>query len=174
VRRDDEREFDMFVAARTPVLLRTAFLLTGDREAAQDLLQESLVRLYRHWGRIVDPQARLAYARKVMASTAANGRRRGWRRETPNGHSPPDVAVTVDPYEDFDNRAALLGALRALSPAHRAVLVLRFYEDLSESQTAQALGCSAGTVKSRTSRALAVLRENGLHLSGDYDTRSAL
>jgi RNA polymerase sigma-70 factor (sigma-E family) len=173
MRTQDEAEFEQWVAAGAPALLRTAFLLTGDRDAAQDLLQESLVRLYRHWARIADPESRTAYARRVLATTAANGRRRGWRREVPNGRVERDDVVAGDPFGQADTRAALLTGLRALSPAHRAVLVLRFYEDLSEAQTAQALGCSTGTVKSRTSRALAVMRENGLDLS-DADTRSAL
>lgn len=108
-----------------------------------------------------------------MATTASNDRRRGWRRELPDVRADADTAAVGDPFGQADTRAALLAGLRALSPAHRAVLVLRFYEDLSEAQTAQALGCSAGTVKSRTARALAVMRAKGLDLS-DADTRSTL
>lgn len=172
MRERDERDFEQFVAASTPALLRTAFLLTGDRDGAQDLLQESFVRLYGHWGRIADPQARLAYVRKIMTTTAANGRRRRWHREVATGRADGDTRPGEDPYAESDLRTSLAAALRDLSPAHRAVLVLRFYEDLSEARTARALGCSAGTVKSRTARALDALRQQGVDVFEDAGTRS--
>lgn len=158
MRARDRHDFEVFVAARTPALLRTAFLLTGHPEAARDLLQDALVRMYGRWGRVREPHAREAYLRKVMATTAATQRRRRWHDETPTDH--PAEQLGTDPYAAADDRHVVLDALRGLGPAHRAVLVLRYWEDLTEARTAQVLGCSVGTVKSRTSRALEQLRAN--------------
>jgi RNA polymerase sigma-70 factor (sigma-E family) len=165
VRAHDQRDFDAFVVARTPALLRTAFLLTGSREAAQDLLQESLVRLHGRWTRVRDIGAREAYLRRILATRASNDRRRRWHGEVPTESLP--AGTGPDPYAEVDERHAALDVLRGLTPAHRAVLVLRFFEDLSEAQTAELLGVSVGTVKSRTSRALAQLRaQAALELGG--------
>lgn len=160
MRAQDELDYAAFVAARTPALLRTAFLLTGQAEAAQDLLQDALVRLHGRWGRVREPAAREAYLRRILATTAANQRRRRWHGERPSAQPPPDAGA--DPYADADDRQVVADALRALPAPQRAVLVLRYWEDLTEAQTAQVLGCSVGTVKSRTSRALARLREQAL------------
>jgi RNA polymerase sigma-70 factor, ECF subfamily len=156
VRASDQRDFDDFVVARTPALLRTAFLLTGSREAAQDLLQEALVRLHARWGRVREPAAREAYLRRILVTRACTDRRRRWHGEVPS-ESLAD-RPGPDAFAEVDERHAALDALRGLTPDHRAVLVLRFFEDLSEAQTAELLGVSVGTVKSRTSRALAQLR----------------
>lgn len=158
MRAQDRDDFEAFVAARTPALLRTAFLLTGHPEAARDLLQDALVRTYSRWGRIREAPAREAYLRKVMVTTAATQRRRRWHDETPTDQ-PPDLTRT-DPFAAADDRHMVLDALRGLSPSHRAVLILRYWEDLTEAQTAVVLGCSVGTVKSRASRALDQLRQN--------------
>lgn len=156
MRAADQQDFDAFVVARTPALLRTAFLLAGSREAAQDLLQEALVRLHARWGRVREPAAREAYLRRILATRASTDRRRRWHGEVATGSVADREGV--DAYAEVDDRHAALAALAGLTPRHRAVLVLRFFEDLSEAQTAQLLGVSVGTVKSRTSRALAQLR----------------
>jgi RNA polymerase sigma-70 factor (sigma-E family) len=147
--------FREFVRARGPALSRTAFLLTGDHQLAEDLVQTALTRTVPHWRRVVaggDPEA---YVRQVMV----NERTAWWRRRR------YDVIATVrelpSPVDEADRtteRVALLAALARLAPRQRAVIVLRFYEDLSVEQTAHALGCSPGTVKSTTSDALARLR----------------
>ena len=150
---DDDRKFSRFVAERTPALLRLAYLVTGDRDKAQDLLQESLIRLHGRWGRIRDPAARDAYLRRIIVTRAINDRKRRWNGE----YAAPDlisIGGTDDPWPAADLRHGLVAALRGLSTDHRAVLVLRYYEDLTEAQTADVLGCSLGTVKSRSARAL--------------------
>ena len=157
--------FDALVALRSRALLRTAYLLTGDRQAAQDLLQSSLARAYSRWGRLRSVEAGEAYVRRVLVTQASSSRRRRWHGEVPTAHLPERPGQDVD----LDLRAVLRQTLAALPPQQRAVLVLRFYEDLSEADTAALLRCSVGTVKSRTSRALAALRAAGLEsvLTGD-------
>lgn len=147
-------DFDDFVLSHSPRLLRVAYLLTGDAGTAEDLLQDVLERLYVVWPRVQDP---LPYARRSLANAATNRwRRRGLRREVPfeAGH---DVAL-ADATETGAERDRVVRALQALPGRQRAVIVLRFYDDLTEMQTAEALGCSPGTVKSHTSRAIARLR----------------
>jgi len=157
---DDDRRaaFDALVAARSPALLRTAYLLTGDYHRAQDLVQTALSRAYVRWGRLRSVDAGEAYVQRVIVTTAASSWRRKWHGEVPTEVLPDRTS----PVADLDLRAGMRLALQRLPAAHRAVLVLRFYEDLSEAQTAELLGCSIGTVKSRTSRALAALRAAGL------------
>ncbi len=154
---------EQLLAARTAALLRTAYLLTGDPEAARDLLQSALERVLPRLGRIQDPQALEAYVRKTMATTASNQRRRFWKREVATGQLPERLDQGVD----SDTRVTLVQALQKLTPDLRTVLVLRFYEDLSEPQTADLLGIPAGTVKSRTSRGLQALRDAGIALVED-------
>jgi RNA polymerase sigma-70 factor (sigma-E family) len=149
-------KLDELVQARTPALLRTAFLLTGDADAAQDLLQSALERVHRRHLR--DPSALEAYLRATMATLASNSRRRRWHHEHLHAVLPEFPAAG----QDSDGRLAMLAALRQLTPEQRVVLVLRFYEDLTEVQTAHELGIAVGTVKSRTARALAALRESHL------------
>ena len=150
--------FDALVNLRSPALLRTAYLLCGDRHLAQDLVQSSLSRAYTRWGRLRTVDAGETYVRKVMVTQAASSRRRKWHGEVPTDEL-PDSAQSGD---DLDLKATLQQALAALPAPQRAVLVLRFYADLSEAQTAELLNTSLGTVKSRTSRALAALRAAGL------------
>jgi len=150
--------FGEFVAARYGALVRTALLLTGDRGHAEDLVQTSLMKMYAAWDRLSDVSAAEAYTRRIMVRTSTRWRGRRWTGEVPTavlpdvGTSPVDVGVADD----------VRRALRTLPAAQRAVLVLRFFDDRSEAQTAELLGCSLGTVKSRTSRALANLRATGL------------
>jgi len=146
-------DFEDFVAARYGALLRTAYLLTGDHHDAEDLLQQSLVKAVGAWGRIHgDPEP---YVRTILVrQNVSRWRGRRWRELTTD--TPPDTPVVDDGAED---RVALHRALGALAPRQRAVIVLRYYEDLTEAQTAEALGISVGTVKSQTRDALRRLRE---------------
>lgn len=157
--------FDALVALRSPALLRTAYLLCGDRHLAQDLVQSSLSRAYTRWHRLRTVEAGESYVRRVMVTQAASSRRRKWHGELPTAVLPEGVLEG----DDLDLRATLRQALAALPAPQRAALVLRFYEDLSEADTASLLNTSLGTVKSRTSRALTALRAAGLDsvLTGD-------
>lgn len=156
-----EREaFEALVDARSTSLLRTAYLLTGDWGTAEDLLQTALAKTWFRWHTLRDTQAAEAYVRQVMSRTFATWWRRRWRGETPT-EVLPDVQAH-DPYSGVVARDLLRRALAELPPRQRAIVVLRFYEDLSEAQVAEAVGCSIGTVKSTVSRALVRLRESGL------------
>ncbi|MGI8628405.1 MAG: SigE family RNA polymerase sigma factor [Geodermatophilaceae bacterium] len=151
----DEDEFRDFVVARSPALLRVAFLLTGDRGHAEDLLQTALMKTSRRWTKLADRDASYAYVRRVMVNTQTSWLRR--RRVVENFVDVvPDSAAQLDDFSAVEGRA--LPALAQLPAGMRVVLVLRFYEDLSEAETARLLGCSAGTVKSQTSRGLDRLR----------------
>ena len=153
----NESEFSAFVSARSSALYRTAYFLTGgDRHAAQDLVQDALADAYARWGSIREPYAREAFVRRIMVRTAT----RRWNRQQRSrevleaqpperlqpGHEDP-TAVSVD----------LAQALGLLSARQRAVMVLRYYDDLSEAQIAEALGCSTGAVKTHATRAIKAL-----------------
>lgn len=155
---DGEAEFRDFVAARRAALLHTAYLLTGDWGAGEDLLQTALTKTYLAWHRIRERGAVEAYVRRTMARTATSWWRRRWHGERPTA-DPPDRCAVGDHAQRTADRDLVWQELRALPPGQRAVLVLRFHADLTEAQTAQALGVSVGTVKSQTSRALHRLRE---------------
>ncbi len=147
--------FAAFVAARSPALLRTAWMLTGEAHMAEDLLQAALARTWPHWSRIGDDRPE-AYVRAVMVRQQIAWSRRLWRRESPTG-AVPDVP-SVDAFGPSDDRFLLSGALAGLPLRQRQVVVLRYYEDLSEAEVARELGCSVGTVKSQASKGLAKLR----------------
>ena len=153
---DDEERFRQFVAARQLALLRTACLLAGDWAAGEDLLQTSLTKTYLAWGRIRDHDAAEAYVRRTMVTTATSWWRRRWRVERPTADLPPPTQP------DFANaaieREAMWAEVLRLPARQRAVLILRFYDDLSEAATADLLGISVGTVKSQAARALGTLR----------------
>ncbi|MGH3453910.1 MAG: SigE family RNA polymerase sigma factor [Nocardioidaceae bacterium] len=152
----DAAEFTEFVATRSSALLRTAYLLTGDRHLAEDLLQTALIKAYPQWGGLREPRAAESYVRTAMVRTLINWRkRRAWSRET-LAATPPDLPTTAA--DDVETRSRLWPIVLTLPPRQRAVVVLRYYEDLTESQTAAILGCSTGTVKSHNSRALQTLR----------------
>ena len=153
-------EFERLVATRTSALVRTAYLMTGDWQQAEDVVQTALAKTYLRWHRLRDPAAAEAYTRTVLARACTRAWRRRWRGEVPT-LDVPDVAG-ADGSAATDERVVLARALSSLPAPHRAVLVLRFYEDMSEAETARLLGCAVGTVKSRTSRALAALRDSGL------------
>jgi RNA polymerase sigma-70 factor (sigma-E family) len=156
VRGEDEASFEAFVAERSAALLRTAVLLTHDRGHAEDLLQSALVKTYRHWRRISDRGDPYAYVRRVLVTTAAGWRRRRVVQEIVA--LPPDDVADQRPTSDLGDRDELTRALADLPPRMRAVLVLRYWEDLTEADTAAALGCSVNTVKTQTSRGLSRLR----------------
>jgi RNA polymerase sigma-70 factor (sigma-E family) len=149
--------FDEFVAVRGQALQRTAYLLTGDWALAEDLLQTALARAYPRWDRILrdDPEA---YVRRTIVNTWSSWWRRKWRGESPTERLPE--GVVPDAYDDADRRDAVRDALRRLAPKQRAVVVLRFHEDMTEAQVAALLGISVGTVKSQTAKALAHLRSD--------------
>ena len=149
-------DFPEYVAARGPTLLRSAVLLTGDRHLAEDLLQTALIRVHGRWDRIAEPDA---YVRRVLVTTYLNWWRRRMGGEVPTG-AVPDAAVPGG-FEHVETRVPLLAALARLPRRMRAVVVLRFYDDLPDAEIAALLGCSAATVRSQAARALAKLRADG-------------
>jgi RNA polymerase sigma-70 factor (sigma-E family) len=156
-------DFDAFVAARSGRLLGTAVLLTQDRALAEDLLQTALAKAWFAWSRVNrDPEP---YVRKIMANTYVSWWRRRWNGEVPTDTLPESPGT--DTHAGTHDRHDLATALARLPRRQRAVVVLRFYEDLTERQVAQLLGCSVGTVKSQTSKALAKLRADDALSSDD-------
>jgi RNA polymerase sigma-70 factor (sigma-E family) len=152
---EEPEGFAEFVQSRSPDLLRSAWLLTGDWHAAHDLVQAALEKTWLRWRRLDRPEA---YVRRVMTTTYLSWLRRRWTAETPT-QSPPETAAVDGVWQTEDLRLSLVAGLRGLSPRQRAVIVLRYFDDLSEAETAQALGCSVGTVKAHASRGLRKLRE---------------
>jgi RNA polymerase sigma-70 factor (sigma-E family) len=149
--------FREFVVARSAALVRSAVLLTGDEALAQDLVQAALAKTWSRWARVVRQDAPEAYVRAVMVSTFLTWNRRRWRAEQPVA----EVPERDSPRDDFaaaDLRSCVLGAVRGLAPRQRAVVVLRYFDDLTEPQVAAVLGCSVGTVKSQSAKALLALR----------------
>lgn len=145
--------FDDFVVARGNALWRAAWLLTGDAALAEDLVQSALAKSYRAWNR-VGPQGFEAYVRRVVFTTYL-----GWRkRRSFHEHPTERLPEQPDPPPDVEQRRDLVAALGDLTKGQRAVIVLRYLEDLTEQQTADVLGVSVGTVKSQASRALTALR----------------
>ncbi|MEU0563616.1 SigE family RNA polymerase sigma factor [Dactylosporangium sp. NPDC006015] len=155
---DDSAEdaFRAFVTARSPALLRSAYLLVGDRSKAEDLLQVTLLKAYQRWRRIKDPAAAEGYVRRAMVNTATS-----WWRSRPYRERPVDALPERSGSDEIAARIeqeAMWQHLRGLPAKQRAVLVLRYYEGMSEAEIADALNISRGTVKSHTSRALGSLR----------------
>lgn len=148
----DRAGFEQFVLARRGALLRTAYLLTGSHADAEDLVQTALIKSVRHWRRIADhPEP---YVRTVLArESVSRWRRRRWRELTTD-----EMPERVDAAPDIEAREDLRRALLALAPRQRAVIVLRYLENLSERETAEALGIAVGTVKSQARDGLAALR----------------
>jgi RNA polymerase sigma-70 factor (sigma-E family) len=149
--------FTEFMSARSATLFRVAYLIVGDHQLAQDLLQESLIKTYVAWPRLRDVSSAEAYARKTIVTTAISWRRRRSFHERPTDVL-PDTAVP-DPGEAVTTHASMVAQLRTLPPRQRAAIVLRYYEDLSEAQTAEVMGCSVGAVKSQVSTGLGRLRD---------------
>ncbi len=155
--------FGDFVAARSAALVRSAWLLTGDEASAQDLVQTALARTWVRWDRVVRQEAPEGYVRRVMVTTYLSWRRRRWHGEVPT-ESVPEHPGPEDPFLEADVRRTVAAALAELPRRQRAVVVLRYFDDLTEAQAAEALGCSVGTVKSQSAKALAKLRAS-THLS---------
>jgi RNA polymerase sigma-70 factor (sigma-E family) len=159
LRRTDEDDFRAFATARIPAMRRSAYLLCGDAHLADDLVSVVLIKLYRRWRRVASFDHPEAYVRRILVTTWRDELRRPWRREQ------VAAAIPDRPMYDTDqsDRFALMPLLARLTPKRRAVLVLRFFEDLSVEQTANIMRCSPGTVKTHTHRALADLREQIAH-----------
>ena len=149
-------DFESWLVAREPALQRTALLLTGDPHSARDLVQTTLAKLYLAWDRIDDHEHVDAYARKVLINEHRSAWRRPWRRREIVTDSLPEASRPEEGYDDAHE--AVWRFVATLPPRQRAVLVLRYYEELTEAETAGVLGISVGTVKSQASRALASLR----------------
>ena len=159
VRVDRDIEFETYVVDRQNSLLRTAYLLTGSQQSAEDLVQTALAKLYLAWHRVHDTASLDAYVRRIMVNEHTSWWRRAWRRnETSVDVLPEHRSQPRDAAHDVGERDAMWTLVQTLPPRQRAAVVLRFYEDLSEQQTADTLQCSVGTVKSQTSRAIAALR----------------
>jgi RNA polymerase sigma-70 factor (sigma-E family) len=152
-----DAEFSEFAAAAHSRLRSTAYLLCGDWERAADHVQEGLIRVYVAWPRLVRAGGEHAYARKAVVSAFLDHVRRRSSREVV-AEPDPQRAAAGDVASQVSVRATLLSALAELPPRQRACVVLRYFEDLDVAQTAAVLGCTTGTVKSQTSRALASLR----------------
>mgnify|MGYP003514030068 CR=1 FL=1 len=154
---DRDQDFRAWVLSRREPLRRTAYLMCGDWYLADDLVQEATARVYSVWSRVASRGEPDAYARRVVVNLLTDHRRRPARRETPTQTLPDTARDDLDPAH-AGGRDDVLRALAAVPPRQRAVLVLRFWEDLSVEETAALLGCSTGTVKSQTSRGLDALR----------------
>ena len=157
-------DFDRFVAETAEPLLRSAYLITWDFAEAEDLVQECLFKVARRWPRVKKMERPVAYARTVLINLALDeGKRRSQRRSELG----PEATGLLEAHHDdaavrilgsVETSTDLLGVLRELPPRQRAALVLRYFDDLSEAEVADVMGCSVGTVKSTTSRALGRLR----------------
>ena len=148
--------FRDFVEARSQALLRSGWLLTGDWPSAEDLVQTALAAAWPRWGTL--NQSPELYVRKIMVNTFLRWRQRRWNGEIATAKL-PELRAYGDVFAQVDSRAALTAALDRLPPRQRAVVVLRYFADLTESQTAQAMECSVGTVKAHAAKALARLRD---------------
>jgi RNA polymerase sigma-70 factor (sigma-E family) len=155
-RRERDEEFAAYMAARQPSLLRTAYLLTGDRHAAEDLVQTAFAKLYLAWDKVERREAIDGYVRRILVNEHTSLWRRGWKRNEVAAGDPPEQDVR-DRHDEGD-AAAVWTFVQTLPRRQRAVIVLRYYEDLSEAETARVLGISVGTVKSQASRAIAAMR----------------
>jgi RNA polymerase sigma-70 factor (sigma-E family) len=151
---EDDDAFRRFVVEQRRSLLRTAYLLTGDHGHAEDLVQTALLKTYRHWARVSGRGDATGYVRRVLVTTHTSWLRRLSSTEQVI-ETMPEQAAAIGPDRDDE----LIAALRELPPRMRAVVVLRFFEDRSEAQTAELMGCSVGTVKTQASRAMTRLRD---------------
>ncbi len=168
----DDSEFEAFVRSSSAALHRSAYLLTGDKHLAEDLVQSALARTHRSWSRLEDPANAEAYTRRVMYHLQVSW----WRRNrVPESitEDAPEPRPTGGPGEatGLTNRMTIHGALQKLSPKQRQVLIYRYFEDRTEVETAQLLGIAVGTVKSQTAKALGKLREIAPELAELYAGR---
>jgi RNA polymerase sigma-70 factor (sigma-E family) len=163
VRESSEQEFAEFFTATWPRLFRTAYALTGDVGAAEDALQSAFAKAYSAWPRVSSADHPEAYVRRMAVNEVLGVRRRAWWKAERSGPV-PEPRRQRDPEADLLGRAEMWAALGTLPPRQRAVLVLRYYEDLSEQEIASVLGCSRGSVKSQASDGLSALRRR--HAAG--------
>ncbi len=169
MRHADQESFRDFAVRNAASLRRSAFLFCGDWHLAQDLMQATLIKMYRSWSRVQKEDSLVNYSRTVLLRTWLDEKRRPWRRSE---HSEAVVPEASDPSADPAAAAHRLWArdvvhqgLLRLPPRQRAVLVLRYFDDLSVAETAAVMGCSQGTVKSQTARGLTALRAAVMRLS---------
>jgi RNA polymerase sigma-70 factor (sigma-E family) len=167
--------FDDFVVEHGSDLLRTAFLISGDQQEAEDLVQECFLTLSKHWNRVAGMDYPYAYGRRVLVNLATRSAKSQLRRRAELEAELPDLGVDEVELAMLETRDELRVALKQLTPRQRAILVLRYFNGLSEAEVAETMGCATGTVKSTTSRSLAQLRdliEGGLSQKGlDFDER---
>jgi RNA polymerase sigma-70 factor (sigma-E family) len=165
-RAERDAEFSAWMTARQPSLHRTAYLLAGDHHTAEDLVAATLAKVYLAWHKIERRESVDGYARRVLVNEHNSLWRRPWKKREVTRDEVPEQAGVRDHYDE-GRRGELWELVQHLPRKQRAVIVLRYYEELSESEIADALGISAGTVKSQASRAMATLRthaaESGIH-----------
>jgi RNA polymerase sigma-70 factor (sigma-E family) len=161
--RDAERdaEFAAYMTARQPSLLRTAYLLTGDSHTAEDLVQTALAKLYLSWDKVEQRGSVDGYVRRILVNENNSLWRRPWKKRETTTETLPERPAAQAAGHDPD----LWRLVQSLPRKQRAAVVLRYYEELSEAETAEVLGVSVGTVKSQTSRALAALRTRSQEIS---------
>jgi len=152
-----DAEFAAWMTARQPSLLRTAYLLSGDHHTAEDLVQTTLAKVYLSWDKVQRREVIDGYARRILVNENNSMWRRAWKKREFSSDEIPDRTTVSDTYDEGHSQA-LWQFVQTLPRRQRAVVVLRYYEELSEAETAEVLGVSVGTVKSQASRALATLR----------------
>jgi RNA polymerase sigma-70 factor (sigma-E family) len=150
-----DRDFSSYMEARQPSLLRTAYLLAGDRHTAEDLVQVAFAKLYLSWDKVRDQEALDGYVRRILVNEHNSLWRRAWKRREQSSDEVPEHGR----HDAYDEGSDLWAVIQTLPRRTRAVIVLRYYEELSEAEIAEALGITRGTVKSQASRGLALLRE---------------
>lgn len=152
-----DAEFSAWMTARQPALLRTAYLLTGDHHSAEDLVQLTLAKVYLSWDKVQKREVIDGYARRILINENNSIWRRAWKKRELSTDQVPERVPFHDSYDEGQG-SALWDFVQTLPKKQRAVIVLRYYEQLSEAEIADVLGISTGTVKSQASRALATLR----------------
>ena len=158
--------FEEFVVQRSRLWLSIAHGLCGDGAAAEDLVQDAVLKMYRHWDKVAAARSPDGYARRILMNEYLSGRQRRLRLGPGLHARPPEYQPAESDHEDaIVLRDALVGQIRTLPARQQAVLALRYYADLSDTEIAAALGCSPGTVRGYASRALATLR---VTVRGDY------
>jgi RNA polymerase sigma-70 factor (sigma-E family) len=156
-----DADFAAYLAARQPSLLRTAYLLTGNRHDAEDLVQTAFAKLYLSWDKVRHQGSMDGYVRRILVNEHNSLWRRAWKKREHSAEDDVLHALDAPHHDAYDDGAgsALWDLVQTLPRKARAVVVLRYYEEMSEAETAAVLGISVGTVKSQTSRALATLRD---------------
>jgi len=154
-----DAEFSAWMSARQPALMRTAYLLTGDHHSAEDLVQTTLAKVYLSWDKVQKRDVIDGYARRILVNENNSIWRRAWKKREVSSDEVPERQAVRDRYDEGQS-SALWDHVQTLPRKQRAVIVLRYYEELSEAETAEVLGISVGTVKSQASRALATLRQD--------------